>query len=457
MALSALTVMHAAAAAVRGFARTPRAARMSAFDGLARPNVCVVGGGFGGLYTALRFASLEWKGISKPRVRLIDRSDRFAFLPMMYELTTGTASCWEVAPTFEEVLNGSGVEFVRGEVSGLDTEAKMVSVQGGGGELLLPYDQCVLALGSEASFADVLGVREFALPFYTLDDALQLREHLLARQRSTRGPPTRIVIVGGSYVGVELAANLHAKFGSQFDLTLVHRADALLTSSKEFSRLVGSQRLKESGVKVLLDTNVLRIDADGVDVCPARGSAGSAGAPEQRLDADMVVWTAGTKPSRLAASLGLPLDEAGRICTDATLRVDGCSSLYALGDVASLTDARGSRPPSTAQAAMQQADYAAWNVRAALLGGPTLAFRYADLGEMLSLGEGYGTLTALGAINLQGPLASLTRRAVYAARMPTTKQATRVGLSWAADAAASVAKGLLQSPRSGGAGRQDLH
>uniref|UniRef100_A0A7S0JEC2 FAD/NAD(P)-binding domain-containing protein n=1 Tax=Calcidiscus leptoporus TaxID=127549 RepID=A0A7S0JEC2_9EUKA len=431
--------------AVRGFARAPRAARMSAFDGIARPDVCILGGGFGGLYTALRLASLEWKGVPKPRVRLVDRNERFAFLPMMYELTTGTASCWEVAPTYEEVLNGSGVEFVHGDVSKLDTETSMVSVlTPSHGELLLPYDECVLALGSEPSFADIAGAREHALPFYTLDDALQLRDRLLVQQRAPRAAPLRVVIVGGSYVGVELAANLQSWLGAQLELTLVHRAAALLSSSREFSRLVGVQRLEESGVKVHLDTTVLGIDTHGVTLRDSCAADGAEHAAERRLDADLVVWTAGTKPSSLASALGLPLDERGRICTDATLRVNGCSSLYALGDVATLVDARGSRPPSTAQAAMQQADYAAWNVRAARLGGPTLAFRYADLGEMLSLGDGYGSLTALGAINLQGPLASLSRRAVYAARMPTTKQAGRVGLSWAVDAAAGVASRLLR-------------
>ena len=50
---------------------------------------------------------------------LVDRSDRFVFLPMLYEVTTGQASCWEVAPRFEELLAGSGVEFVQGTVAGL--------------------------------------------------------------------------------------------------------------------------------------------------------------------------------------------------------------------------------------------------------------------------------------------------------------------------------------------------
>ena len=82
--------------------RAARALRMSAFEGLARQDVVVLGGGFGGLYTALRLRSLDWGEMPCPRVTLVDRSDRFAFLPMLYELTTGEVSCWEVAPKFDE-------------------------------------------------------------------------------------------------------------------------------------------------------------------------------------------------------------------------------------------------------------------------------------------------------------------------------------------------------------------
>jgi hypothetical protein len=104
--------LQAVAAALRPFGqsmRSPRQGhmRMSA-DSLGRPDVCIVGGGFGGLYTALKLSGLGWGDGPAPRVTLIDRSERFVFLPMLYEVTTGSASCWEVAPRFEELLAGSG-------------------------------------------------------------------------------------------------------------------------------------------------------------------------------------------------------------------------------------------------------------------------------------------------------------------------------------------------------------
>ena len=109
----------AAAAALRAPRTPPRAGHV---DGLRGPEIAVLGGGFGGLYTALRLCSLDWSGGPRPRVTLVDRDERFSFSPMLYELVAGTATCWEVAPLYEELLEGSGVEFVRAEVRGLDEE-----------------------------------------------------------------------------------------------------------------------------------------------------------------------------------------------------------------------------------------------------------------------------------------------------------------------------------------------
>uniref|UniRef100_A0A7S4BRY4 FAD/NAD(P)-binding domain-containing protein n=1 Tax=Chrysotila carterae TaxID=13221 RepID=A0A7S4BRY4_CHRCT len=423
---------------VRGISVRAARTRMAAYEGLGREDICVLGGGFGGLYTALKLSKLDW-GTCKPRITLVDKHDRFAFLPMMYELTTGSVSCWEVAPMFEEVLNGSGVQFLQGDVQRLDRESKLITVATGDEcSRQLPYNQCVLALGSEVSYAGVAGAREHSFPFYTLDDALQLREALLTRRLGAA--PVRVVVVGGSYIGVELAANLREWLGDKVDLTLVHRSDSLLSNSEEHNRRVGTQRLRSSGVKVLLDSSVARVTEDGVAL--------SANGAEQQLSADIVVWTAGSKPSGLAASLGVEVDAKGRVVVDSALRVCGCDDVHALGDVASINDASGASVPSTAQSAMQQAEYAAWNVRAALRGERPLAFRYANLGEMLSLGGAEASLSSLGVFNFEGPVASAARRAVYAARMPTASQASRVGLSWAVDAVLAAAKKASETMRS---------
>ena len=126
----ALNLATAAAAFARGGgggAATRRFTMPRMSDtGLGGPEITVLGGGFGGLYTALRLVSLDWTGGPRPRVTLVDRDDRFAFSPMLYELATGTATTWEVAPRYEDLLAGTDVEFVRGEVRALDETERVV-------------------------------------------------------------------------------------------------------------------------------------------------------------------------------------------------------------------------------------------------------------------------------------------------------------------------------------------
>ena len=207
----------AAVASPRLFPRRFNPPKM-ADAGLGGPEVTILGGGFGGLYTALRLSSLDWAGGPRPRVTLVDRNDRFAFSPMLYELATGTATDWEVAPLYEELLAGTDVEFVRGEVRGLDEDERIVRVMppaaGGGAsdaERLLPYDQCIVALGAQPTYSGVPGAAEHAQPFYSAADAMAVKSKLQELRESTERSVLRVCVVGGGYIGAELAANMCAQ------------------------------------------------------------------------------------------------------------------------------------------------------------------------------------------------------------------------------------------------------
>ncbi len=93
--------------------------------------ICILGGGFGGLYTALRLSQLPWESTQKPEIVLVDQSDRFLFSPLLYELLTGELQTWEIAPPFEEILQSTGVRFYQGVVSGIDIDQQQVNIQAG--------------------------------------------------------------------------------------------------------------------------------------------------------------------------------------------------------------------------------------------------------------------------------------------------------------------------------------
>ena len=145
------------------------------------PRVCILGGGFGGLYTAVKLEGLMWPRGTKPHATLIDQAERFSFKPLLYELITGSANAEEVAPPYSQLLSPYPVTFVRGRVAAVrpDTVGPDSSSQGGGTVLLasgeaLPYDWLVLALGAETSTFGVPGVKEHAVPFSSYDDALKI-------------------------------------------------------------------------------------------------------------------------------------------------------------------------------------------------------------------------------------------------------------------------------------------
>ncbi len=384
------------------------------------PQVCILGGGFGGLYTALRLSQLSWEGFTRPEITLVDQNDRFVFLPLLYELLTRELETWEIAPPFEELLSGTGIRFVKGTVSAIDTNAKQVEVQTSNEAQTLPYDRLVLALGGETPMDMVPGAAEHAIPFRSVEDAYCLEEKLRALEDSDKDR-IRIAVAGGGYSGVELACKLAERLGDRGRVRIVELSDKILRTSPEFNRESARKALEDQNVWIDLETSIEAIGADEIKL-----------QFKQQVDTipvDIVLWTVGTKVVPVIEALDLPKSDRNQIRINPTLDVIDHPEIFALGDLATGEDADAQKLPATAQVAFQQADYAGWNVWASLTNRPLLPFRYQNLGEMMSLGSSSATLTGLG-VTLNGPLAHVARRLVYLSRMPTLEHQMRVGFNW---------------------------
>ncbi|WP_392532656.1 NAD(P)/FAD-dependent oxidoreductase [Nostoc sp. C117] len=379
--------------------------------------ICILGGGFGGLYTALRLSQLSWESTEKPEIVLVDQSDRFLFSPFLYELLTGELQTWEIAPPFEELLQGTGVRFYQGVVSGIDIDEQRVNLQEG---LEIPYDRLVLALGGETPLDLVPGATPYAYLFRTISDAYRLEERLRFLEESD-AEKIRVAIVGAGYSGVELACKLADRLGERGRFRVIEIADQILRTSPEFNREAAKKALDARGIFLDLETKVESIAQDTisleyknqVDIIPV----------------DLVIWTVGTRVAPVVKSLFLKQNDRGQITTTSNLQVVDHPEIFALGDLADSHDAEGQQIPATAQAAFQQADYVAWNIWASLTNRPLLAFRYQQLGEMMALGKNNATLTGLG-IKLEGPLAYVGRRLAYLYRLPTLDHQLKVGFNW---------------------------
>lgn len=379
-------------------------------------SICILGGGFGGLYTALALSKLHWED-EQPDIVLVDQRDRFVFAPLLYELVTGELQTWEIAPPYEELLANTGIRFHQSGVAQIDLETKQVNLTDGA---QLPYDRLVLALGGETPMDMAPGVAEHAIPFRSLEDAYRLKEKL--RQLEERQPEKiRVAIVGGGYSGVEIACKMAERLGDKAKIRIVERASEILQTSPEFNQKAAKAALSEKKIWVDYETTVTEVTADSLSL-EYKGKTDT-------IPVDVVLWTVGNKVSPALDSLDLPRNLKNQFIIEPTLQVKDHADLYALGDLAEGLDAEGKKVPTTAQSALQQADYAAWNIWASFTGRPLLPFRYQHLGEMMTLGTDNATLTGLG-VKLDGSLAHVIRRLTYLYRMPTLDHQIRVGINW---------------------------
>lgn len=431
-----------------------------------KPKILILGGGFGGLYTALRLESLVWPADKKPEVLVIDQSDRFVFKPMLYELLSKEVDLWEVAPLFEDLLKGTSICFQQDKVkkvlpvdeSNRSRDESLASHKNGGTVVLdsgleVEYDWLVLALGAESKRDIVPGAAEYALPFSSLEDVLEIDRQLKKLERERFGPgkpPIQLVVVGAGYCGVELAAILAERLEDRGKVQVVDVTPDICTSAPAGNREAAYKILSSRGVELILGVfasaikNVSAEESGSREQCPyllelraANKSSKRSGRPSMTLQADMIFWTVGGKPALPSEMIGFgsqpfPLNGRGQVETDDMLRVKGYPQVFAIGDSCFLRDSSNQPLPATAQVAFQQADYCGWNLWAAINNRPPLPFRYQNLGELMTLGRNDAAVTlSLGdGITLEGPLGHTARKLAYLYRLPTNEHRVKVGLSW---------------------------
>lgn len=362
----------------------------------------VVGGGFGGLYTALSLAN----ACPNLNIQLVEERDRFCFQPLLYEYAMGIADVDEISARYEDLLPDS-VELCSGRVDSLDLTKKTVSAN----DRLLTGRSIVVAMGNDPPLRP-----EGTFGFSTLEDAEIVRGW---------DDDEEVLVVGAGFTGVELASHLAAK-GRK--VSLAHRgSDILPGASSEASRETARQVIRETGVDLMLS-----VDIDDEFL--------------KNREGQKIVWTAGSSPPSVFSSEDFPAvhkSPDGRLRVDAALRVrktDG--SVFGLGDNARVA---GFNKPSSAQTTLQQAYVAAFNVQSVLENDPNnlKAFNYLDLGQLVTLGPNKAAAQLLpfldgvkpppatfleryglppDPLQLDGEIASVARRLVYAARMPTNSQ-----------------------------------
>ena len=379
--------------------------------------ICIVGGGFGGLYTALRLTQFTWENDQTPEIILIDKNDRFLFTPLLYELITEEMQTWEIAPPYEELLADTPIRFHQGCVTGIDIENKQLELD----DLhSLHYDRLVLAMGGNTPLDNFSGVKDYAIPFRTLDDAYRIKERLrLLEDKEVE--KIRVAIVGGGYSGVELACKFADRLGDIGRIRLIERGEKILSDSPGFNREVAANALESRKVFIDVETEVNQVNSDSISLS-YKGQIDT-------IPVDLVLWTVGMQVIGMVKKLPLEKQSNGLLKITPELQAIEHPEIFAIGDLAACYDESKQPIPATAQTAFQQSDYCAWNIWASITKRPLLPFAYQQLGEMMALGIDNATLSGLG-INLDGSLGYLARRLIYLYRLPTLKHQINVGLNW---------------------------
>ena len=386
------------------------------------PRICIIGGGFGGLYTALYLQ--KYRHLRRSQIVLIEPKERFLFTPMMYELITDELKDWEVAPTYSSLLAGKNVVWKQVRADSIDLEQQRVIAAGNS----IGYDYLVVATGAESRSVDIRGVAQHSLTFRSLEDALTLKSRLAllvqAQKHQPASTPAQIVVVGGGPSGVELSAKVNdylVRCGLQnVRITLIERGEQILAPFEQKLRKLASRSLSHRQIDVMTKTDVVAVEADSVIVEDRQRR-------KKVLRSQLTLWAVGTQPRPWIGKQPVPTNEQGQKLTRRSLQLLDYDNVFVLGDGAIAQPKNSDRQPApnTAQAAYQAANQVTKNLSAIAQGRQPKAFKYLHLGNMLTLGIGDAGVWSFG-IAVSGRLAAVCRRGIYILRMPTRRHQLKV-------------------------------
>ncbi len=398
--------------------------------------ILVVGGGYVGMYAALRLGRRLRDG--EATVTVVDPRSYMTYQPFLPEAGAGSIQPRHTVVPLRQTLRRT--EVVTAWVERIDHEHKVACVRPiEGEEYEIPYDVLLMAVGSVPRTLPIPGLADWATGFKNVEEAIALRNKGLealdiaegATDPEIRERALTFVFVGGGFAGVEAMAELedllryatrylHRVRPEDLRFVLVEASGRILPEVGEEMGRWTVEELRMRGIDVRLNTR-LESTVEGRVVL----SDGTT------MLSDTVVWTAGVRAHPMLASTDLPLDERGRLRCRADLAVEGVPDAWGAGDCAAIPDLTrpGEFCQPSAQHAVRQAKVLADNVVASLRGEPTRDYRHANNGSVASLGLYKGVAQVKG-VRLKGFPAWFLHRTYHMSKVPTLRRKVSVVTDW---------------------------
>jgi NADH dehydrogenase len=351
-----------------------------------KPQVVIVGAGFGGLEAAKLL-------ISEPvRMTVIDRTNHHLFQPLLYQIATAALSPADIAAPIRGILGRCrNTEVILAEVKSVNVEARTVST----GEREITYDYLILATGARHSYFGHDEWEKLAPGLKSLEDAIEIRRRLLLAfeyaekitDEAAKKAAMTFVIIGGGPTGVEMAGAIAeiARYTLAKDFKHIDPSSARVVLVEGDKRVISAfpedlsekalEQLKELGVEVHTGVHATNLTEEGLQV------------GDEFIPCRVKIWAAGNTASFVGKTTGAPVDRAGRVIVNDDLTIPGHREVQVIGDLANFSHDSGKPLPGVSPVAMQQGRHAARNILAMIKGDDPQRFRYWDKGSMATIGR----------------------------------------------------------------------